>query len=116
MIERFDTPQTLHYLDPPYPRATRGARWGKDGYRYELTDDDHRRLAELARSVNGMVVISSYSSDLYQDLYHDWRRLDRMTVTGSTKAVTECLWLSPRAAANHGQQRMAFDAAAGGDG
>ena len=27
VIARFDGPDTAHYIDPPYPAATRGARW-----------------------------------------------------------------------------------------
>lgn len=113
VIERFDTPATLFYLDPPYPRMTRGARWGKDGYVHEMTDTDHRRLADLARSVAGMVAISSYPSDLYDELYRGWTRIDRDALTGAPKRVTESLWLSPHAAASRLQGEL-FSAVRGG--
>lgn len=97
VIARFDGPETLFYVDPPYVHETRYHRSPSKGYKYEMTDDDHRRLAALLKGVRGMVVLSGYPSGLYDELYPGWRRLDRevqdITATGKQ---TECLWLSPR--------------------
>ena len=41
MIERYDNPDVLMYLDPPYVRSTR--RSGRL-YNHEMTDDDHMRM------------------------------------------------------------------------
>jgi len=87
-----DGPETLHYVDPPYVASTRDA--GSD-YRHEMTDDDHRRLAYFLRTVEGMVVVSGYPSDLYDELFADWRRVDRVALADGASKRTEVLWFSP---------------------
>src|SRR5690606_23199016 len=95
VIRTHDGPETLHYVDPPYVQSTRVAR---HGYRHEMTDDDHRELAEVLRSVKGMVVISGYACDLYDDeLYPDWMRVTRQTVADHARPRKEVLWLNDRA-------------------
>lgn len=103
VIKRFDGPNTLFYCDPPYVRETRSVRWSEKAYRHEMTDEDHRALAERLRSVRAMVVLSGYHSALYDELYGDWPTVQRSVATdGSTGRIgsaTEVLWLSPRTAA-----------------
>lgn len=102
-IRRHDTPETLFYVDPPYPFSTRteSARWG-DCYRHEMTDGDHARLSELLHSVKGMVVLSGYNCALYERLYGSWEVVTKRAFASSNKssvARVECLWLSPSASA-----------------
>jgi DNA adenine methylase len=54
LISQHDSPETLFYIDPPYPFESRyrSAVW-RDCYRHELSDDDHRRLAEVVRGGKG---------------------------------------------------------------
>lgn len=97
MLARYDTLKTLHYVDPPYPLATRGSRWSGNAYRYEMSDDDHRQLAEVLHSLQGMVIISSYPCDLYDDeLFPTWQRVQRIAYADKAARRTEVLWLSPR--------------------
>ena len=98
VIRQFDGPDTLVYADPPYPHSTRTetAKWDHI-YRHEMSDDDHREVAELLRSVEGMVVISGYASDLYDEIYPDWKRLDRDHLADGAAPRTEVLWISPNA-------------------
>jgi len=42
--ERYDHPETLHYVDPPYVATTR--RRLDHRYEHELSDEDHVALAE----------------------------------------------------------------------
>src|SRR5690606_4330319 len=101
VIRAHDRPDTLHYVDPPYPLGTRDA--GTD-YRHEMTGDDHRELADTLRSVKGMVVISGYPCELYDDeLYPDWHRVERPHLADGARPRTEVLWLSPRAAEHQWQ-------------
>jgi DNA adenine methylase len=102
VIRRFDAPTTLFYVDPPYVLATRCERWGR-GYRHEYRDGDHRELASVLHDLEGMVVLSGYESDLYDELYAGWARVTRRVQTLSPRSATEVLWLSPSAAA-HGRQ------------
>jgi DNA adenine methylase len=93
VIERFDDPNTLFYVDPPYVHDTRGE---SRIYRFEMTDDDHRALADQLKRVQGAVILSGYDSDLYRELYPDWRMVSfEMDTVQKTKRA-ECLWLSPR--------------------
>lgn len=96
-IERYDKPETLFYCDPPYPMATRSQQWGQAFYRHEMTDQDHRDLAELLHEIRGMALISSYPSELYDDLYSDWTAHATTTHVQSNTPRTEMLWISPAA-------------------
>lgn len=49
-IRRYDRPHTLFYCDPPY--------LGTEGYGVGFDLDQYDRMAELARSINGRMVIS----------------------------------------------------------
>ena len=93
VIERYDSPETLFYCDPPYPHEARG---DSNAYKYEYTDEDHRNLAKVLHSVKGSVAISSYQCDLMDDLYNDWLRIDGPTkLIHSVKSErTESLWVN----------------------
>lgn len=69
IIQRYDSPETLFYCDPPYPHDSRGE---SKAYAYEMTDDEHRQLAGVLRSVKGKVALSGYDCTLMQQLYDDW--------------------------------------------
>lgn len=93
VMDAHDGPNTLHYVDPPYVMATR--QDSRADYRFEMTDEQHRQLADFLKTVKGMVVLSGYPSDLYDDLYRDWQRIDRAALADNAKPRVECLWLSP---------------------
>lgn len=96
VIAQHDSPETLHYVDPPYPFGTRNR--GPD-YAYEMSDDDHRALADVLRSVHGMVVLSGYACDLYDvELYPDWHRVEKAALADGARKRTEVLWLNEAAA------------------
>lgn len=44
VIRRYDSPETLFYCDPPYPHGSRG---DNQAYGYEMTDEQHRELADV---------------------------------------------------------------------
>ena len=96
VIARYDGPETLHYIDPPYPFSTRNSQWAGNCYRHEMTDDQHQELAWKLHDLAGMVVLSGYACPLYDDLYADWHRTDRDTYADCALKRTESLWLSPR--------------------
>lgn len=99
VIERYDSPKTLFYLDPPYVADTR-KRYKRQAYRHEMTDEQHGELARAVHELDGMVLISGYRCKLYDDLYADWTRVDIEARTNSQKGTaTESLWISPAAMA-----------------
>lgn len=94
VIRRFDTPETLFYCDPPYLPETR-ERNGR--YKEEVTKEYHCQLAATLNSIQGKAIISGYQSQLYDELYAGWRRVEKRTATNGRAIATECLWLSPNA-------------------
>lgn len=94
LIPRQDSAETLFYVDPPYLPDTRDS--GRD-YSHEMTADDHRRLADVLRSLDGAVMLSGYESDEYAALYQGWRCM-RVRAKSDAGWRTECLWLSPKCA------------------
>lgn len=110
VIARYDGADTLHYVDPPYPFATRTttARWDSV-YRHEMSDDDHRALAQVLRSLSGMVVLSGYPCELYDvDLFPDWHRVTRRSHADGARDRTEVLWLNERASSMLRQIHLDF--------
>jgi len=97
VMEAQDGPETLHYVDPPYVHSTRMEGAAEHGYAHEMTDDQHRALAEVLRSLKGMVIVSGYPSDLYMQLFADWRRDDMAARADGARERTECLWMNPAA-------------------
>lgn len=109
-----DSPETLHFVDPPYLHETRARanRRADNGgvYRHELSDDDHRSLLELLCTLQGMVVLSGYPSALYDDGLPGWRRVERAALADGALPRTEVIWLNPMAAERMPQGNL-FDKA-----
>lgn len=94
IIAQQDAPSTLFYLDPPYVFSTRDH--GTD-YRHELSDEQHRSLAEQLRDINGMAVLSGYHSPLYDELFGDWHQEEREAISEAAGNRVEVLWFNPAA-------------------
>lgn len=94
----YDSIDTLHYVDPPYVLATRSTP--KRGYRNEMTIGDHERLLDCVTDLAGMVVLSGYPSELYDDRLAGWHRVEHRGARDSAaNARTEVLWINPQAMA-----------------
>lgn len=111
VLEGWDDVDTLHYVDPPYPHGTRHGETGtNNAYRHEMSDEDHRELARVLRSLTGMVVLSGYACALYdEDLFADWHRVECVTIKSTNNAsapATEVLWLNPAAASRQAQPSL----------
>lgn len=94
IIDAFDGRETLFYVDPPYVPETRDK--GSD-YRFEMSVDDHRRLAERLKSVQGSVIVSGYPSGLYEDLFSGWQRVETRSLADGARPRNEVLWMRLRA-------------------
>lgn len=90
-----DSPETLHYVDPPYLEETRSGSSAGKAYRHEMSDNDHRYLAEVLHDLRGMVIISGYDCKLYDDLFAGWQRVEKDSHADGAAKRTEVLWLSP---------------------
>jgi DNA adenine methylase len=69
VIQRYDSPNTLFYCDPPYPHDSRG---DSKAYQYEMTDAEHMQLHAVLTQVEGKVAISGYHCELMDRLYGGW--------------------------------------------
>jgi len=103
VIRQYDDKGAFFYVDPPYVREA--CRRRRDhGYRHELTAKDHLELATVLSSIRGMAIVSGYPSELYEDIYKEWRTVEIAAHTGSKYPghVREILWLSPNVPARAG--------------
>jgi DNA adenine methylase len=95
LIRGHDGPDTLFYLDPPYPHQTRAAT---DVYGpHEMTEADHRELLEVLTGCKGKVILSGYPNDLYDRALAGWNQhtfdIANHAAGGATKGrETEVLW------------------------
>jgi DNA adenine methylase len=92
-IDKLDFDKAFFYCDPPYPKETRGSF---NDYKYEFDTEKHIQLSEKLHSIKGLAMVSSYSSDLYNDLYKDWRKVEfpiRKNNIRSTE-VQEVIWMN----------------------
>lgn len=97
-----DTPETLHYVDPPYPFGTRSDK--RHGYRHEMDDAAHGQLCIFLRGLKGMVILSGYPTPLYDEL--GWDRVEREAYADGAAERTEALWLNPACIAAQSQGRL----------
>lgn len=88
-------PDVLLYVDPPYLGSTRG--WGAN-YQIEMRGaDEHLEVLDALTVCRAAVVLSGYSSALYDAHLSGWSRVEFATGTGqSTRGEwqnrTEVLW------------------------
>lgn len=94
LIERYDSPDVLMYLDPPYMRSTR-----KSGrlYTYEMDDEQHRRILNLVAKSKAKIVLSGYPSKLYDDTLKGWCMDTIFSQTTSAKKAEEVIWMNFKA-------------------
>lgn len=94
VMDRFDTANTLFYVDPPYMFETRYDDTAE--YAVELSNEQHVQLLEKLKSLQGMVLLSAYPSQLYSDMLDGWKCLQKSSNTNGNNHKVECLWISPR--------------------
>lgn len=83
VIKKYDKPNTLFYLDPPYVDAehyynTQNVHFGRE---------DHIRLAEILDGIEGKFVLSYYDHPLVDQLYGKYRKVKKVTSKHS-KGIT----------------------------
>lgn len=106
LANRSPKPKTRSTAAESPPLFQVGRRSGPRGFAHEMSDEEHVRLAEVLSGVEGGVVLSGYRSELYEDLYRDWTRVERLAVTDRGQRAVEVLWRSPNTTC---RQRSLFD-------
>jgi DNA adenine methylase len=96
VISAFDGDNVLFYVDPPYPHESRVST---DAYGFEMSNQDHARLAEELNKCRGKVVLSGYPCGLYDKLFEGWRCETKQVANHSSQQKTkglkvECCWMN----------------------
>ena len=93
VISLYDSPETLFYCDPPYVHQTRG---DNNAYGFEMSEEQHRELADVLNNCEGLVAISGYDCPLMSKLFPSpkWiKTVDKLKTIHSTKGERqEVLW------------------------
>ncbi|ODU22792.1 MAG: DNA methyltransferase [Sphingomonas sp. SCN 67-18] len=103
LLERFNAPSIMIYLDPPYLPATRSTKSRKPGERYhtyafEMGIEDHLLMLDACRRSEAMIVLSGYPDPLYDSQLPGWTRREIAARAHRNSPRTECLWINPPAA------------------
>lgn len=92
LIDRWDKPGTVMYLDPPYVGETRTAR---DYTAENAGIEFHELLTDKITDSKAQIILSGYDHPVYSRL-SGWRRVDSYRNTGSTSAssrhAVETIW------------------------
>lgn len=98
VIEKFDSSNTLFYLDPTYLSYTRKS---PKVFKHEMTPQDHWNLLDLVSKLQGFWILSGYNNPLYSVWAEvcGWRKVEKQisnhAAGGDEKRVmTECLWMN----------------------
>jgi DNA adenine methylase len=96
LIQRYDTEEALHYVDPPYLMSS---RTGGVNYKHEFNEDEHIALLKILLSLKGKVVLSGYINELYPSILIGWNeyksrsKLANSTLqNGEKKERQEIIW------------------------
>lgn len=102
VIERFDSPQTCFYVDPPYPGTEQGHYGG-------FTQADFETLIDKLKQCHGAVVLSCYNNDYVPAdwVKHEFHAVaSSANITGKNRGISEatnrdkdkrieCVWVKP---------------------
>ena len=90
LIERYNHPDTLIYIDPPYLQSLRK----KDLYNFDLDGQGHINLLAAIKDSKSKIIISGYNSFLYDSVLSDWNSAEKETTAQFGKRRTEKIWFN----------------------
>ena len=91
LIERYNTPDALIYLDPPYVRSAR-----KSGalYKHEMNDQQQVRMLEIITQSKAKIILSGYRNELYEKWLSGWETDATLSRTTSNAMAEEVIWMN----------------------
>jgi len=87
VIEKYDSPKTYFYMDPPY--------WKTENYysNHEFDSEDHERLANTLKSAEGMFSLSYYDFPLLDEWFpkdeYTWEQKEFVKAAAAKKGKTQ---------------------------
>jgi DNA adenine methylase len=107
VVTRWDTANTLYYIDLPYVKNTRSGSWQKEAYECDVPDNYHVDMANVLYNIKGMAIVSGYESEMYDELYKDWKKFSIQNRTTKTTTIKrEVIWLNAKCYENGNQHRL----------
>jgi len=102
ILRRFDCPETLFYLDPPYIGAKDQVSMKAAYHGHILTPEQDTALIDFCKSSQAGIILSGYPRD---DLPETWQRIEVDVAVHSSTYVrgqarnraTEVIWINPAA-------------------
>lgn len=93
VLKRYDSPDTLFYLDPPYVHDSRG---DVNAYAGEMSNEDHVELTQALCDIKGRFALSGYRNPIYDGVLKQFRRVDAPSKLCHSvrQKRQECLWLN----------------------
>lgn len=91
LFDSVDKPTSIIYIDPPYLFHTRSS---KKRYRHEVGIDFHEQISEKAKHAQSKIIISGYSSPIYDDLFKDFVKTQNKETSATVhkRKTRECIW------------------------
>ena len=84
LIDEYDKPTTMFYVDPPYPLSVADSK----PYKHQMTDDDHVALCRRLAKVKGSVALSSYKNNIYDRELPGWKLVQTRATCRSSVSAT----------------------------
>jgi DNA adenine methylase len=89
LIKKYNHPECLIYVDPPYLLSTRRQKY----YNVEMVEEkEHLELLEVLKQHEGYVMISGYASDLYDEVLRSWQSVEIVSQAEQGKRRVEKIW------------------------
>lgn len=98
-IDKIDFEKAFFYCDPPYPKETRASF---NDYKFEFSKEKHVELSKKLHSIKGLAMVSSYNSELYNNLYYDWHKVEFPIKKNNIRSteVQEVIWTNYKISKN----------------
>ena len=102
LISKYDSTDTLFYLDPPYIKDTRKS---PEVYHYEMSNEKHIELVNALIEIKGMCILSGYEHEIYKPLEQngwtkhflgEYAKRSRKSNDGELKKGREFVWINYR--------------------
>jgi DNA adenine methylase len=81
VIEKYDSPSTFFYVDPPY--------MGKERHyiNHGFSGESHIELAKILNNIKGKFLLSYYYFNGLEKLYEDCRFDSKLTIMGTEMII-----------------------------
>ena len=91
LIQKYNFPDVLMYLDPPYVKDTRRTKYI---YNHEMDDQGQIKLLDVISKSTAKIILSGYQCDLYDQMLPGWNKDTLQTRTTAADLATETIWMN----------------------